>query len=38
MHTRQLGNTDLHITPIGVGAWAIAEIEAHLPAPARLES
>ena len=23
MKTRQLGNTDLHITPIGFGAWAI---------------
>jgi aryl-alcohol dehydrogenase-like predicted oxidoreductase len=23
MHTRQLGNSDLHITPIGLGAWAI---------------
>jgi aryl-alcohol dehydrogenase-like predicted oxidoreductase len=23
MHTRQLGNSDLHITPIGFGAWAI---------------
>ncbi|VTR97695.1 aldo/keto reductase [Tuwongella immobilis] len=23
MQTRQLGNTDLHITPIGFGAWAI---------------
>jgi aryl-alcohol dehydrogenase-like predicted oxidoreductase len=23
METRQLGNTDLHITPIGFGAWAI---------------
>lgn len=23
MHTRQLGHTDLHITPIGFGAWAI---------------
>lgn len=23
MQTRQLGNTNLHITPIGVGAWAI---------------
>ncbi|HMG36064.1 MAG TPA: aldo/keto reductase [Blastocatellia bacterium] len=23
MQTRQLGNSDLHITPIGVGAWAI---------------
>lgn len=23
MDTRQLGNTDLHITPIGFGAWAI---------------
>src|SRR3984893_13958928 len=23
METRQLGNSDLHITPIGFGAWAI---------------
>ena len=23
MQTRQLGNSDLHITPIGFGAWAI---------------
>ena len=23
MHTRQFGKTDMHITPIGVGAWAI---------------
>ncbi|GAC1427096.1 MAG: aldo/keto reductase [Ktedonobacteraceae bacterium] len=23
MHTRQLGKTDMHITPIGFGAWAI---------------
>lgn len=23
MKTRQLGNSDLHITPIGIGAWAI---------------
>jgi aryl-alcohol dehydrogenase-like predicted oxidoreductase len=23
MQTRQLGNSDLHITPIGLGAWAI---------------
>jgi aryl-alcohol dehydrogenase-like predicted oxidoreductase len=23
MHTKQLGRTDLHITPIGFGAWAI---------------
>jgi aryl-alcohol dehydrogenase-like predicted oxidoreductase len=23
MHTTQLGNSDLHITPIGFGAWAI---------------
>lgn len=23
MHTRQLGNSDLHITPIGIGAWAM---------------
>ena len=23
MQTRQLGNSDLHITPIGIGAWAI---------------
>jgi aryl-alcohol dehydrogenase-like predicted oxidoreductase len=23
METRQLGNTDLHITPIGFGSWAI---------------
>lgn len=23
MHTRQLGNTDMHITPLGLGAWAI---------------
>jgi aryl-alcohol dehydrogenase-like predicted oxidoreductase len=23
MHTRQLGNTDLHITPLGLGTWAI---------------
>jgi len=23
VHTRQLGRTDLHITPIGFGAWAI---------------
>jgi aryl-alcohol dehydrogenase-like predicted oxidoreductase len=23
MHTRQLGNSDLHITPIGLGTWAI---------------
>ena len=23
MQTRQLGNSDMHITPIGIGAWAI---------------
>ena len=23
MQTRQLGNTDMHITPVGFGAWAI---------------
>ncbi|MGH9938322.1 MAG: aldo/keto reductase, partial [Blastocatellia bacterium] len=23
MRTRQLGNSDLHITPLGVGAWAM---------------
>ena len=23
MQTRQLGNTDIHITPVGLGAWAI---------------
>jgi aryl-alcohol dehydrogenase-like predicted oxidoreductase len=23
MHTRKLGNSDLHITPVGFGAWAI---------------
>src|SRR6516162_2820930 len=23
MQTRRLGNSDLHITPIGIGAWAI---------------
>jgi aryl-alcohol dehydrogenase-like predicted oxidoreductase len=23
METRQLGNSDLHVTPIGIGAWAI---------------
>lgn len=23
MHTRQLGNSDLHITPLGLGTWAI---------------
>ena len=23
MQTRQLGNSELHITPIGIGAWAI---------------
>jgi aryl-alcohol dehydrogenase-like predicted oxidoreductase len=23
MHTRRLGNSDMHITPIGFGAWAI---------------
>ena len=23
MHTRQLGNTDIQITPLGLGAWAI---------------
>ncbi len=23
METRQLGNSDLHITPLGIGAWAI---------------
>ena len=23
MQTRQLGNSDLHITPLGVGAWAM---------------
>ncbi|MGA8151582.1 MAG: aldo/keto reductase [Terriglobales bacterium] len=23
MHTKQLGNSDLHITPVGYGAWAI---------------
>jgi aryl-alcohol dehydrogenase-like predicted oxidoreductase len=23
MHTRQLGNTDIYITPIGIGAWAM---------------
>jgi aryl-alcohol dehydrogenase-like predicted oxidoreductase len=23
MQTRQLGNSDLHITPLGIGAWAI---------------
>jgi hypothetical protein len=23
MQTRKLGNSDLHITPVGYGAWAI---------------
>ena len=23
MHTRQLGRTDIRITPIGLGAWAV---------------
>jgi aryl-alcohol dehydrogenase-like predicted oxidoreductase len=23
MNLRQLGNSDLHITPIGIGAWAM---------------
>ena len=23
MHTKRLGNSDLHITPVGFGAWAI---------------
>ena len=23
LKTRQLGNTDMHITPVGFGAWAI---------------
>jgi aryl-alcohol dehydrogenase-like predicted oxidoreductase len=23
MQTRKLGNSDLHITPLGCGAWAI---------------
>ncbi len=23
METKQLGNSDLHLTPIGFGAWAI---------------
>lgn len=23
MHTRRLGNSDLHITPLGIGAWAM---------------
>src|SRR5882724_3631203 len=23
MHTRQLGTSDLHITPLGIGAWAM---------------
>ena len=23
METRRLGNSDLHITPVGIGAWAI---------------
>ena len=23
MKTRQLGNTDMHITPIGFGSWAV---------------
>ena len=23
MKTRQLGNSDLYITPVGIGAWAI---------------
>jgi aryl-alcohol dehydrogenase-like predicted oxidoreductase len=23
MHTRKLGNSDLNITPVGFGAWAI---------------
>ncbi|MDQ2887938.1 MAG: aldo/keto reductase, partial [Chloroflexota bacterium] len=23
MHTRRLGNTDIEITPIGLGTWAI---------------
>jgi aryl-alcohol dehydrogenase-like predicted oxidoreductase len=23
METRQMGNSDLHITPLGIGAWAI---------------
>jgi aryl-alcohol dehydrogenase-like predicted oxidoreductase len=23
MKTTQLGNSDMHITPIGLGAWAI---------------
>ena len=23
MQTRQLGNSDLHITPLGIGAWAM---------------
>jgi hypothetical protein len=25
MYTKRLGNSDLFITPIGVGAWAIGE-------------
>ena len=23
MHTKQLGNSDMHLTPIGIGAWAM---------------
>ena len=23
MQTRKLGNSDLHITPVGYGAWAV---------------
>jgi aryl-alcohol dehydrogenase-like predicted oxidoreductase len=25
METRQLGNSDLHITPIGLGAWTLRQ-------------
>ena len=26
MQTRKLGNSDLHITPLGCGAWAIGRL------------
>ena len=29
MNTRPLGNSDLHITPIGFGAWALGGCEAN---------